>query len=160
MSEKTNEQREYAQYAIYKPAKSGNGSAVQFKLSEKKDTVFLYAGKQLNKESKAMDWDKDKVIIIALKLPDLQSLIHTLELKKSRQKSGELEIGCELYHQTDKGSKTIKLATNAQQPGFYMTIFFKPSDGDNRNVGIPITPEESTGLSLALKDAFVKILNF
>lgn len=150
----------YSQYAIYKPAKSGNGSAIQFKMSDKKDTLFLYAAKQKSKDSKEMDWDENKRIIIALKVPDLQSIIHTLDSKKSKQKNGDLGIGCELYHQNEQGSKTIKINPNPQQPGFYMTVFFNPNDGDKRNVAIAITPEESTGLNLALKDAFVKIIDW
>ncbi len=159
-------------YAIYKPAKSGNGSGAQFKLTVKESegnkgrVVFLEMGKQKSKDGKQMDWSPKSKLMMALQIPDLQSIIHALSLNKSYDRNKkEMNIGCELYHQKEgKGNTILKLNVNEKQPGFYMTLSYKPENetaeekyGSKRAIGIPITPEESTGLKIVLTQALIKV---
>lgn len=159
-------------YAIYKASKSGNGSGAQFKLTideregNKKRLVFLEMAKQKDKDGKSMEWGQKKSLMMALKIPDLQTIIHTLDLKQSYDRNRKkMNIGCELYHQIEhKGNTILKLNVNEKQPGFYMTLSYKPANdtakekyGLQRSIGIPITPEESTGLKIVLTQALIKV---
>jgi len=153
------------QYNIYKPNTVGTGSGAQFKLTKIRDkdefTMFLEMARQLseNPKAKIMDWDNTKVTI-KLGLPDLEKIIHTLELKKSITKTREKEIVANLFHKNNSGSTTLNLKINDQQPGFYLTVSQAKEGQKKRFVSIPITPEESTGLKIALKIAFQRILGW
>ncbi len=149
-------------YAIYKPNRKKTGGAVQFQYNKQKNLFFLEAAPQI--DEKMFGW-KEKKITVKLEMVDLEKLIHTLDGKKSKQKSKDnkvvLGVACSLYHQTDKGNKIIDLRINDQYPGtFYFSVSSKPTGGSPQKVGIAITFEEASGLSIVLKTAFGKLLGW
>ena len=156
-------------YSIYKPNTKGTGSAAQFSLSAKRDDkgneswiIFLNMGKQDKNDPKnsEMDWGNTK-IIMKLGMIDLQKIIHTLDLKKTQQKNKEMVIACDLFHKSKKGSTILNLKLNKNPyPGFYMIVSQQFDGQEKKQVGLSISPDESTGLKIVLERAFLKMLQW
>ncbi len=106
-------------FKLYKPRKSGEGSASQWNLNVDKKSVFLELSQQIGTEQK-FDWENK--ICIKLGVNDIGELIATLE---NRQQS--INGGKGLFHQTPNGSSSLSMSKN-DKGGWFLAVGVKKQE--------------------------------
>jgi hypothetical protein len=138
---------------FYKPRKTGNGSAMQFDLNAKKESVFLEAARQA--EAKRFDWGNK--MIFKLAPVDLSKLLVVLEDKKP---------SIELFHDPGKSRfvsespvQNASLSINKSDYGYYLKLTQKTSSG-LKTVALTLTDDEALLLRVMLETALKRIYSW
>jgi hypothetical protein len=146
---------------IYKANKNVSGSVAQFKMANDNGCMFLELAKQVgDMDSEApYDWEKSK-IIVKLGIPDITKMLAYF-------RSGEEDKPLKLFHQNDKGSKSIEMQYQSKYNSFYLKVSSKEKkkDGDKvveelKSVAVPISIDEVELLRVGMNRAIELILGW
>jgi hypothetical protein len=137
---------------IYKANKNKTGSVAQFKLAQDGSCMFLEMARQVNEMDNPRPYDWDNKIIVKLGLPDISKLMNFF--RRNVGKDHKLD----LFHSSEKGSKSIKVEWQDKYNSFYLNVSFKDKDGGILRVGIPIGLDEVELLMAAFQRAVIIIL--
>lgn len=146
---------------IYKANKNTTGSVAQFKIANDNSCMFLELAKQVAPmdSSAPYDWEKSK-ITVKLGFADISKmLVHF--------RTGEPGKPLKLFHQNEKGSKTIELDFQDKYNSFYMKVTAKEKkkEGDKivdelKNVAVPISLDEVEILRIGMTRALELMLGW
>jgi hypothetical protein len=142
---------------IYKANKNNNGAVAQWKLAQDKSCMFLELAKQVRpmEDSKPYDWDGTK-IVVKLGETDIGKLLALFNgiLPRSEDPNKDDLM---LYHQSEKGSKIVKL--KIQERGYYLKVSIKEGDRQDQ-IALPIAWDEAELLKIALTRGFTQMLGW
>lgn len=144
MSEKETVEVRRKDIGIYKANKKMTGSVAQFKIARDNSCMFLELAKQIGDMDSKMpyDWENSK-ITVKLGIPDITKMMNFF------RRGGEAEA-LKLFHQNDKGSKSIELSWQEKYNTFYLKVSAKEKMKDKegkekeelRSVAVPIGLDE------------------
>ena len=142
---------------IYKPNSRQTGAAVQFKMANNDDCMFLECSKQIAPTDSPRPYDWENKIIVKLGLPDISKLLLYLKLDKPG-------APLKLYHESPAGgNKTVELKYQEfkGRPGYFMTVSYQRDKGEQAHrVSAPIGLDEAEILKVALSMGIEVILGW
>lgn len=151
------EVRRRGEIAIYKANQKNTGAVAQFKLGNKNDCMFLEIARQIAPMDSERPYDWDNKIIVKLGIPDITKMLSYFKFNAPAEP-------LKLFHQSDKGSKTIELKYQEynNKPSYYLTVSSKGADPKSEavRVGLPVGLDEVEYLSIGLIRAVEVILDW
>ncbi len=141
-------------FKVYKPNKTGTGSAVQFDFNAEKKSVFVEAAKQTGPQ--AFGWS-DK-LTFKMAIVDMAKLLIVLSGKAAN---------AELFHDPSKGGYAISADTrnstvsfSKMATGYYFKLSTQDQKGQVVSIAIPISEDEAMVLKILLEKAIEKSFNW
>lgn len=138
---------------FYKPRRAGNGSAMQFDLNAKRESVFLEAAKQI--EDKRFDWGNK--LIFKLAPTDISKILTVIH---NRKKS------IELFHDPGKSKfvtnsliQNKSLSISKSDYGYYLKLTQKDNKGLN-TIALTLTEDEAMILRVMFEVALKSIYDW
>jgi hypothetical protein len=132
------------EFGAYRPNDKGTGCAVQIKLPNHKECLFLEASaKQIDAATKKFDWENK--IIMKLDSPDIGKMLSVLSKR---------EKNVNLYHKSEKGVTTLSLSEqNTPYKGYYLVVTKKPLEGQETKAHVNLGYEDAEILMALLRTA-------
>jgi hypothetical protein len=148
---------------IYKANKDKKGSVAQFKIANDNSCMFLELAKQFDDmDSDApYDWENTK-ITVKLGFADICKMLAYF-------RGGTEEKPLKLFHQNERGSKSIEMQYQSKYNSFYLKVSCKEkkknkdgTDGPEelKQVAVPISVDEVELLRVGMNRALELMLNW
>jgi hypothetical protein len=143
---------------IYKANKNKNGSVAQFKMANDNSCMFLEMAKQIgDMDSDApYDWTNTK-IAVKLGIPDITKMLLYF-------RAGTEDKPLKLFHQNERGSKSIEMVYQEKYNSFYLKVSMKEKDKEGKEVmrqcAVPISLDEVELLRVGMNRALELMLGW
>ena len=146
---------------IYKANQKQSGSVAQFKISDRKDCMYLEMAKQYAQMDSSKPYDWDNKIVIKLGSTDITKFLAYFEPQITYYRSVPKPL--KLFHKTDKTSKGIELKWQEREYKGEKTYSYYLTVRDNtysKSISVPISLDEVEYLKVGFKRALELILGW